>query len=237
VLSPAFTGKERDGESGLDWFQSRHLGGAQGRFSSADAMLAKKEWLADPQRWNRYAYVRNNPLRFIDPNGEDLIIYMFYGQDLTEQLKKYLQANLKQIQAAIAEKFRKAGVEKVEFGDSNSLTKKQLAEIRSTRPAGVAILGIVNRKNEGKSMGNALGGTDSEWAGSVVSLGNVVKGTWFTPLKDMDFFEKILMAVKLKKPGIAAQGLTPGQTISCLFLRQVKNWHCRERVAVRKKPR
>jgi len=26
--------------------------------------------LTDPQRWNLYAYTRNNPLRFVDPKGE-----------------------------------------------------------------------------------------------------------------------------------------------------------------------
>ena len=26
--------------------------------------------MADPQSWNKYAYVRNNPLKYIEPNGE-----------------------------------------------------------------------------------------------------------------------------------------------------------------------
>lgn len=85
-----FTGKERDAETGLDFFESRYFSSAQGRFTSPDAMIAKKEWLADPQRWNHYAYVRNNPLRYIDPNGEDLVVYTFYGSDLTDEQKKYL---------------------------------------------------------------------------------------------------------------------------------------------------
>jgi len=37
-----FTGKERDSETGLDWFESRYFGAAQGRFTSPDALLAKK---------------------------------------------------------------------------------------------------------------------------------------------------------------------------------------------------
>jgi hypothetical protein len=27
--------------------------------------------IADPQRWNRYAYVRNGPLTYVDPDGKD----------------------------------------------------------------------------------------------------------------------------------------------------------------------
>jgi hypothetical protein len=30
----------------------------------------QKEMLSDPQRFNLYAYVRNNPLRYVDPKGE-----------------------------------------------------------------------------------------------------------------------------------------------------------------------
>jgi hypothetical protein len=31
--------------------------------------------LADPQRFNLYAYVRNNPLRYIDPKGEEIELF------------------------------------------------------------------------------------------------------------------------------------------------------------------
>jgi hypothetical protein len=29
----------------------------------------------EPQRWNRYAYGRNNPLRYVDPDGRDIFEY------------------------------------------------------------------------------------------------------------------------------------------------------------------
>jgi RHS repeat-associated protein len=63
-----FTGKERDAETGLDYFGARYLSSAQGRWTSPDQPFADQH-LADPQSWNLYAYTTNNPLRFIDDNG------------------------------------------------------------------------------------------------------------------------------------------------------------------------
>ena len=62
-----FTGKERDNESGLDYFGARYFSGAGGRFTSVDPALAIS--LKDPQTWNRYVYVKNRPLTYVDPNG------------------------------------------------------------------------------------------------------------------------------------------------------------------------
>lgn len=64
-----FTGKERDSETGLDYFGARYFSGKTGRFTSVDPVYTWRENLTDPQRWNRYAYVRNNPLRYTDPDG------------------------------------------------------------------------------------------------------------------------------------------------------------------------
>jgi RHS repeat-associated protein len=60
------TGKERDAESGLDNFEARYLGSSLGRFMSPDPMGGDTN---DPQSLNRYAYVRNNPLKLTDPTG------------------------------------------------------------------------------------------------------------------------------------------------------------------------
>jgi RHS repeat-associated protein len=54
---------------GLDYFGARYYSGAQGRFTSPDAPLLDQH-PEDPQSWNLYSYVRNNPLRFIDPTGQ-----------------------------------------------------------------------------------------------------------------------------------------------------------------------
>lgn len=63
-----FTGKERDAETGLDYFGARYFSAAQGRFTSPDPLLGSANPL-DPQSWNRYTYGLNNPLRYIDPFG------------------------------------------------------------------------------------------------------------------------------------------------------------------------
>jgi RHS repeat-associated protein len=64
-----FTGKERDTESGLDYFGARYMSSALGRFTSVDPSR-KSIKPADPQSWNRYNYTLNNPLRYIDHNGK-----------------------------------------------------------------------------------------------------------------------------------------------------------------------
>jgi RHS repeat-associated protein len=64
-----FTSKERDVETGLDYFLARHYSSTQGRFTSPDQPLMDQEE-GDPQSWNLYSYVRNNPLKFTDPTGE-----------------------------------------------------------------------------------------------------------------------------------------------------------------------
>jgi len=76
-----FTDKERDAETGLDYFGARYYGNTQGRFTSPDPLLASGRPLM-PQSWNRYTYVLNNPVRLIDPNG------LLDDDDLDEQQAK-----------------------------------------------------------------------------------------------------------------------------------------------------
>jgi hypothetical protein len=52
----------------------RYYSSTQGRFTSVDPMPIKKRHLTDPRDLNRYAYVANNPLKYIDPEGLEKIV-------------------------------------------------------------------------------------------------------------------------------------------------------------------
>ncbi len=64
-----FTGKERDTETQNDYFPARFLENNLGRWLSPDPGGVNAVHLEDPQTWNMYAYVRNNPATLNDPTG------------------------------------------------------------------------------------------------------------------------------------------------------------------------
>jgi RHS repeat-associated protein len=79
------TGKERDAETNLDYFEARYFSGAQGRFTSPDPynviLQANSDefnaYLSQPQNWNKYVYTWNNPLRYVDPDGENVYVVAY----------------------------------------------------------------------------------------------------------------------------------------------------------------
>lgn len=82
-----FTGKERDTfvdgtPTGLDYFGARYYSAAQGRFASPDEPLLDQN-PEYPQSWNLYSYVRNNPLKYFDPTGEDCVYTNDYNSNGT----------------------------------------------------------------------------------------------------------------------------------------------------------
>ncbi|HXQ71108.1 MAG TPA: polymorphic toxin type 28 domain-containing protein, partial [Pyrinomonadaceae bacterium] len=65
-----FTIKERDNETGLDYFGARYYANVLGRFTSVDPEnFQAMQNTSKPQSWNGYSYVSNNPLRSNDPTG------------------------------------------------------------------------------------------------------------------------------------------------------------------------
>ena len=82
VLHLTFPNCRGNGETGLDYFGARYYSGAQGRFTSPDAPLIDQN-PADPQSWNLFSYVRNNPLRFLDPTGMEAVAKEACAQDST----------------------------------------------------------------------------------------------------------------------------------------------------------
>jgi len=86
--------KEQDNETNLDYFLARYYSSTQGRFTSVDpenhqAMLDP----TDPQSWNAYSYVSNNPLGRVDPDGKGFfsklknwLVWNVWGEE--EDVKK-----------------------------------------------------------------------------------------------------------------------------------------------------
>jgi RHS repeat-associated protein len=64
-----FTSKERDIETGLDFFEARYFSSVQGRFGSPDPIFISEQQIISPQIWNRYNYTGNQPLSYVDPDG------------------------------------------------------------------------------------------------------------------------------------------------------------------------
>ncbi|HEV7646130.1 MAG TPA: RHS repeat-associated core domain-containing protein [Pyrinomonadaceae bacterium] len=67
-LRKRFTGYEKDAETGLDFAEARYYNNQHGRFTATDPLLASGK-SGNPQTFNRYVYVLNNPLLLTDPTG------------------------------------------------------------------------------------------------------------------------------------------------------------------------
>jgi RHS repeat-associated protein len=66
-----FTGYEADSETDLNYAQARYNSSLQGRFTSTDPVSGN---VTDPQAWNMYSYVANNPMNLTDPRGMSYFI-------------------------------------------------------------------------------------------------------------------------------------------------------------------
>lgn len=62
----AFTGEQRDPETGFTFLRARYLDPTTGRFTQADTIQPNAP---GTQGWNLYSYVANNPTTWVDPSG------------------------------------------------------------------------------------------------------------------------------------------------------------------------
>ncbi|HSE29955.1 MAG TPA: RHS repeat-associated core domain-containing protein [Pyrinomonadaceae bacterium] len=109
VTTRSSTQKERDVETGLDYFLARYYSSTQGRFTSVDPMLSSAKTYR-PESWNRYSYCYNNPLKYLDPDGR--------------KVKPEDEKALENIRNTLPENLRaKVKLDKNGFIDRNALNK------------------------------------------------------------------------------------------------------------------
>jgi RHS repeat-associated protein len=73
AIDPSFTGQNQDTLPGVYDFLAREHDPNQGRWTSSDPAGLAAADPSNPQTWNRYAYVQNSPLTYIDPLGLYLV--------------------------------------------------------------------------------------------------------------------------------------------------------------------
>lgn len=142
---PVLNPKERDVETGLDYFGERYYASMQGRFTGADpydinlerqetedpreANALFRDYIEQPQRSNQYAYALNNPLKYVDPDG----LYEYEAELLSKKIKVHIDCSilkkdpdaLKRIQGNLQKAF-----DKINAG-ADKLTKDQIQSIGS----------------------------------------------------------------------------------------------------------
>lgn len=161
-----FTQKERDNESGLDYFLARYYSSGQGRFTSADPLMASARTV-NPQTWNRFVYVINNPLRYVDPSGMDE--KDAWGQ-LSEEEQKIIRGKLaNRTVTENGQKRRETDQEAFNrlVGNSTNGSSEQIAQF---------VTGIKNfidnaGGHENSSVWQAIHFIDGGWVGSNNSVG------------------------------------------------------------------
>jgi RHS repeat-associated protein len=78
----SFTGQTQDTAGGIYDFLFRQQSSAQGRWLTPDPSGMAAVDITNPQTWNRYAYVANNPVSNVDPEGLDIDLGCM-GGDMT----------------------------------------------------------------------------------------------------------------------------------------------------------
>ena len=140
-----FTSKERDNETGLDYFGARYYASTQGRFTGADPYDINFErqetadpqeanalftaYIGQPQHWNHYSYALNNPLKYIDPDGLYEYEVTVLGQTVKVHIDDDIIKGKPEVLKRIQDNLQKA-FDKINAG-ANDLTQDQIESIHS----------------------------------------------------------------------------------------------------------
>jgi RHS repeat-associated protein len=196
-----FTQKERDSESGLDYFLARYYSPAQGRFTGPDSLLTTAK-VTEPQSWNRYSYVTNNPLAYIDPDGHEGIVVSGQPSEKHTNKTHFLVNGLDRAKKLQAQ-YKKAGKgEKVTWfiynsGGKNGYSNETVQQYKAqAEKAGInvqvvsdqqKIVDYVNEKSGGDSRSQDLVSNFTYIGHALKGDLNIGYGDWFDELDFEEF--------------------------------------------------
>jgi RHS repeat-associated protein len=154
----------------LDFVQARYYSSVQGRFTSVDpySLILDKQaagrtsaaeseftsWISDPRRWNKYAFALNNPLRYVDQDGEDPIEALEKAVQQLARFRDLAGSMIRSGKANIAAEATRLALEAV-FGKQIAVTAGGLsgAEVELAKEVsafeGKSFLGVRNSSQEG----------------------------------------------------------------------------------------
>ena len=144
-----FTGKELD-DTGLYYFAARYYDPSVGRFVTEDSWQGKLE---EPWTQNRYVYVGNNPLKYVDPTGNVPKVIQYFNDPLDwRHLDKTGQPSWIKARIEAAELKYRIKTEQLSWVEKAKLTARIVwLEINSQPPLFVNMstnLGDVNLASE-----------------------------------------------------------------------------------------
>ncbi len=195
IASEKFTGKERDNETGLDFFDARYFSAAQGRFTSPDWSASPQPVpyadLTDPQTLNLYGYVRNNPLSKSDPDGHCGL----FGDNPCSSLSEFISVLPDRIVGGLKGEANAFGAK---FKASNAEQQEVMDNVKAIEPELQTAVMMAIPGPEGKA-GEPLG--DPHAPGDVPNTATVVRGGVATP-------EQITNGAESVTPGGNVQGVS-----------------------------
>ena len=130
-----FTGKERDTETGLDYFGAWYYDAEIGRFLSVDPLVKPHE--------SPYASFANNPLRFIDPNGMDTVEV----QQGSGEMVSHTEADGEDVFFIVDEDGNRIEDQSITFEEGTLVSVKQPTEDTEKGPVQMTLYRLKGDKN------------------------------------------------------------------------------------------
>lgn len=115
-FAPKYNSQELDRESGFYFYNARYYDPGIARFTSADTIIDGE---SDTQGWNRFSYVRGNPIGAKDPTGHEI----------------YIAGNNDAYKKEVLEDLSKLSGSKLEINDKGKVTvKKEVSNSKTNKP-------------------------------------------------------------------------------------------------------